>query len=83
MPKEPDTMKLLAITDILITDWSSIYTDYFFTKRPIIFYVSLRTVLAKGNRHKEEQERLLKIAHGNVDGKASERVAKVIIKLVE
>jgi len=37
MPKEPDTMKLLAITDILITDWSSIYTDFFLTKRPIIY----------------------------------------------
>ncbi len=37
MSVEPDTMKLLAIADILITDWSSIYTDYFLTRRPIIY----------------------------------------------
>jgi len=35
--KEPDTMKLLSITDLLITDWSSIYTDFLITKNPIIF----------------------------------------------
>ena len=115
MPKEPDTMKLLAVADILITDWSSIYTDYFLTKRPIIylevepeyytkkrgkpeippeyrageivhnneeFYKVLNIVLEEGNRHKEKQEELLKIIHGNVDGKASKRVAKVIEELL-
>jgi len=116
MSKEPDTMKSLAITDILITDWSSIYTDYFLTKRPIIylevnpeyftkirgkggvppeyrageivhnnkeFYEALNIVLKEGNRHQKKQEELLKIIHGNVDGKASERVAKVIEELLE
>jgi len=111
MPKEPDTMKLLAIADILVTDWSSIYTDYFLTKRPIIylevnkeyftkirgagdippeyrageivhnneeFYEALKTVLKEGNRFEKEQEKLLKIIHGKVDGKASERVLNVI-----
>lgn len=113
--KEPDTMKVLAISDILITDWSSIYTDYFLTKRPIIylevnkeyytkargnpeippefrageiahntkeFYDALKTVLENGNRFKEGQEKLLKIIHGDVDGKASERVVEVIKKLM-
>lgn len=37
MSEEPDTMKLLAVADILITDWSSIYTNYLLTKRPMIF----------------------------------------------
>ncbi|EDY36277.1 CDP-Glycerol:Poly(glycerophosphate) glycerophosphotransferase superfamily [Aciduliprofundum boonei T469] len=37
MKKYPDTMLLLAVSDVLITDWSSIYTDYLVTKRPIIF----------------------------------------------
>ena len=40
MPEEPDTMKLLAVADILITDWSSIYPGYFLTKKPIIFLES-------------------------------------------
>ncbi len=115
MPKEPNTMKLLAITDILITDWSSIYTDFFLTERPVIFlevnkeyftklrgkpeappeyrvgeivhnneefYKALELVLQYGNRFKEEQNELVKIIHGNIDGKASERVVKVIEKLV-
>jgi CDP-glycerol glycerophosphotransferase len=116
MSDEPDTMKLLAISDILITDWSSIYTNYFLTKRPIIyleidkyFYTELRgkpeippefrageiiksneefynvldIVLKIGNRHEEEQERLLNIIHGKIDGKASERVVKIIEKLIK
>ena len=116
MSKEPDTMKLLAITDILITDWSSIYTDFLLTKRSIIFletnkeyftkirgksevppeyrageivhnndefYEILNMVLKEGNRYKEKQEELLKIIHGNVDGKASERVVRVIEKLLK
>ncbi len=37
MNKYPDTMLLLAVSDLLITDWSSIYTDYLVTRRPIIF----------------------------------------------
>lgn len=116
MSKEPDTMKLLAITDILITDWSSIYTDFFLTKRPIIFlevnkeyftkirgkpevppeyrageivhnseefYEALEFVLKHGNRFEKEQEKLLKIIHGDVDGKASERVVKLIEELLK
>ncbi len=37
MSKYPDTQKILAITDVLITDWSSIYTDFLATGRPIVF----------------------------------------------
>jgi len=33
----PDTISLLAVTDILITDWSSIANDYIFLNRPTIF----------------------------------------------
>lgn len=33
----PDTEDLLLITDILITDWSSIFTDYMAANRPMIF----------------------------------------------
>lgn len=38
MPEGANTMKLLAIADILITDWSSIYTNFFLIKRPIIYF---------------------------------------------
>ena len=115
MPIEPNTMKLLAVADILITDWSSIYTDFFLTQRPIAymeiepdyylkdrgksqvppefrageisksskeFFKGLRSILKKGNCHSEEQKRLFKIIYGNIDGKASERVASIIRQIV-
>lgn len=34
-----DTNKILSITDILITDYSSIFFDYFALMRPIIYYI--------------------------------------------
>lgn len=37
MHKESGTMKLLAVSDIVITDWSSISTDFLLTKRPVIY----------------------------------------------
>jgi CDP-glycerol glycerophosphotransferase len=37
MVTESDTMKLMALADVLVTDWSSIYTDYFLTERPIVY----------------------------------------------
>lgn len=116
MDKEPDTMKLLAVSDILITDWSSISTDFLLTKRPVIFlevnkeyftktrgepevlpeyrsgeivldaeqfYDALETVLSKGNRFEKKQKEFLKLLHGNVDGKASERVLTVIEELIK
>ena len=116
MKDEPQTTKLLAITDILITDWSSIFTDFYLTERPIIFledeeskkliqkqkkseiplnfrageivnsesefYDTLEFILTKGNRYKDEQRVLFKKIHGEADGKASERVVKVIEDLL-
>ena len=38
IPDVIDTNELLAATDILITDYSSIYFDFLVTGRPIIFY---------------------------------------------
>ncbi|MFB5166677.1 CDP-glycerol glycerophosphotransferase family protein [Parageobacillus toebii] len=35
--KEADPYPLLQITDILLTDYSSVYFDYLLTKKPIIF----------------------------------------------
>jgi len=115
MSIEPDTMKLLAVADILITDWSSIYTDFFLTGRPIVymetepdyylkergksqvppefragevskndreFFQALRNILKKGNRYSGKQKKLFEIIYGRVDGKASERVAKVIQQVI-
>ncbi|RIN85974.1 teichoic acid biosynthesis protein, partial [Mammaliicoccus sciuri] len=36
---EIDTNELLAIVDILVTDYSSIFFDFLVTKKPILFYV--------------------------------------------
>jgi len=116
--KEQETTKLLAIVDILLTDWSSIYTDYFLTNRPIVYfdvdreyfctpngrgygeispdyrageithksnevYNAIKRILVDGNRFKKEQMNLLKIIHGEVDGKISERVSRVIDKVLK
>jgi len=116
MDKEPDTMKLLSVSDIAITDWSSITTDFLLTKRPIIyfdidkeyftktrgepeippeyrageivhhekeFYDILNIVLTKGNRFEKKQDESLKLIHGNVDGKASERVANIVKRIIK
>jgi len=116
MDTEPDTMKLLAVSDILITDWSSTCVDFLLTKRPIIYlevnkefftklrgeaeappelrageivldneelYDALAIVLSKGNRFERKQDECLKLLHGNVDGKASERVSVVIEELLK
>jgi CDP-glycerol glycerophosphotransferase len=36
----PDVQELLGITDILITDYSSIMFDFMFTKRPVFIYAA-------------------------------------------
>ena len=116
MDKESDTTKLLAVSDILITDWSSTCVDFLLTKRPIIylevkkdfftksrgeaevppelrageialdtdgFYKAITKVLRDGNRFIADQEKSLRIIHGNIDGKASERVFKVINEILK
>ena len=39
IPAFIDTNELLAITDILISDYSSIFYDYLATDKPVIFYI--------------------------------------------
>lgn len=39
IPDTFDTNELLSITDLLITDYSSIFFDFLITKRPILFYM--------------------------------------------
>lgn len=38
VPEELDTNELLAVVDVLITDYSSIFFEFLPTKRPVIFY---------------------------------------------
>lgn len=39
LPKNIDTNEFLSIADILITDYSSIFFDYFPTKKPVFYYI--------------------------------------------
>lgn len=39
LPDEIDTQQLLKITDILITDYSSVYADFLYLHRPIIHFL--------------------------------------------
>lgn len=39
IPATIDTNELLAITDLLISDFSSIFFDYLITDRPVLFYI--------------------------------------------
>ncbi|WP_029545278.1 glycosyltransferase [Selenomonas sp. AB3002] len=40
IPAVVDTNKLLGVTDVLISDYSSIFFDFLVTKRPIFFYIT-------------------------------------------
>lgn len=40
IPSVVDTNNLLGITDVLISDYSSIFFDFLVTKRPILFYIT-------------------------------------------
>lgn len=39
VPSYIDTNELLSIVDVLITDYSSIFFDYMYVKKPIVFYM--------------------------------------------
>lgn len=39
LPKDFDTQQLLCITDILVTDFSSVYIDFLLLNRPIVHFV--------------------------------------------
>lgn len=39
VPATIDANEILAITDVLISDFSSIFYDFLLTKRPIVFYI--------------------------------------------
>lgn len=39
VPHEIDSYDILGVTDVLVTDYSSIFFDYLGTNRPIVFYV--------------------------------------------
>jgi len=48
--KDSDIQELLFISDILITDYSSVYTDYLLLNRPIIFFTYDYDFYEKKNR---------------------------------
>lgn len=39
VPAVVDTNKLLGVTDVLVSDYSSIFFDFLVTKRPLFFYI--------------------------------------------
>lgn len=39
IPQSIDTDELLSVTDVLVSDYSSIFFDFLLTDRPIIFYI--------------------------------------------
>lgn len=39
IPATVDTNELLSVTDVLISDYSSIYFDYLVSKKPILFFI--------------------------------------------
>ena len=50
IPAEIDTNEMLAITDILISDYSSIYYDFLETEKPVLFYIP------DGDQYKKDRE---------------------------
>lgn len=39
IPSSIDTNELLSVTDVLISDYSSIFMDYLVTDKPVVFYI--------------------------------------------
>ena len=111
---EPDTEKVLYVSDLLITDWSSIYTDYLVLDRPIVFldtphpkvapdFISdlppdakpgpivplhglvevILNELESPSRWSAKRKKILRLAHGEPDGRASERVYNFILEFIQ
>lgn len=116
MKQYPDTSELLAVTEVLITDWSSIATDFTLTKKPIIFIDtpdpfhgnfclgpddragvvvktldeligSVKASLVNPenfvNKYANKLDSVINKSFKNKEGKATERVVKVIEGLLE
>ena len=115
MEEYPDVTELLIVTDVLITDWSSIAFDFMLTKKPIIYIDTPDPFNGKfwfkaedrvGKIAKNERELIASIADALTnpktfmksyskklqsilhkaftyrDGKSTERVVEIILKLV-
>jgi len=51
MNREPEMMKILAITDILITNWSSLQTEYYVKKGSIVYLEHEKDYYTKDRGH--------------------------------
>ena len=65
-----ETNEILSITDVLMTDYSSVFFDYLCTKRPIIFFTY--------DREKYERERGFLFPLDELPGKLCDTVEDVI-----
>ncbi len=63
IPASMDTNEILAVTDVLISDYSSIFYDFLITGRPILFYTP--------DIHEFEQYRGLYFTQENLPGPAA------------
>lgn len=69
VPQRVDTCDLLAITDVLVTDYSSIFFDFLPTGRPIIFYAY--------DLEEYEEQRGLYFSMGELPGRVCTSVGQV------
>lgn len=67
VPEELDTYDILGITDILVTDYSSIFFDFLGAGKPIVFYVyDLEEYLAERGLYFDMEDMPGELAH-NID----------------
>ena len=67
IPFTIDTNELLSVTDILISDYSSIFFDFLCTKRPILFYVPDLLEYQSGRGLYVPVEKLPGLVSSNID----------------
>ena len=74
--------ELLALSDILITDYSSIVFDFCVFKRPMYFFADDMEEFKRNGRgfYIRKREAFLSEFYDKTDGKASERVYDMCIK---